>query len=200
MNIKKMISKKGFTLIELLVVISIIGLLSAIVLTSLSSSREKAQDSKVLQEKHQIELAMQLFQADNDKYPYSSQGTYKCLADDGCILAGTPVPQDLPPDIALIDGNNKFISIFVKEAQAAFDGKIQSISQNPKVIINSSEYQGPFYVCNTLNSSNECSDASLVWTINKSSCPSNSNVLLSGTTGSLCKSNAMGGSQSSSPY
>lgn len=66
----KIISKKhrGFTLIELLVVIAIIGILSSVVLASVSSSRAKARDARRKSDLSEIKTALELY--------YAKCGTY----------------------------------------------------------------------------------------------------------------------------
>ncbi len=60
---------RGFTLIELLVVIAIIGILSSIVLTNLNTARSKARDTKRVAEIRQIETALEMYHANNGRYP-----------------------------------------------------------------------------------------------------------------------------------
>ncbi len=80
----------GFTLIELLVVISIIGLLSSIVMASLSDAKAKARDARRLQDVKQLRLALTLYQNDNG----------------GDIPTGTLVITSLNTDFlkSLVDG------------------------------------------------------------------------------------------------
>ncbi len=63
---------RGFTLIELLVVIAIIGILSSVVLTSLSTAGKKADDAKRLAEMQQLQKALSLYYDDNGVYPTTS--------------------------------------------------------------------------------------------------------------------------------
>jgi len=65
-------NKKAFTLIELLVVIAIIGILSAVVLTSLNSARAGARDAKRHTEINQIQQALDMYQIENGSYPITS--------------------------------------------------------------------------------------------------------------------------------
>lgn len=62
-NLKKYNMKKnnGFTLIELLTVIAIIGILSAVVMVSLSSARLKAKDKAVMTELSSIKVQAEIY-------------------------------------------------------------------------------------------------------------------------------------------
>ncbi len=67
-------SLTGFTLMELLVVIAIIGLLSTVVLASLTTARGKARDSKRVQEIQQVRNALEGFLSTNGVYPTACGG------------------------------------------------------------------------------------------------------------------------------
>lgn len=63
---------RGFTLIELLVVISIIGMLSSVVLSSVNTARAKSRDARRLSDIHQIQIALTNYYADNGIFPPES--------------------------------------------------------------------------------------------------------------------------------
>jgi prepilin-type N-terminal cleavage/methylation domain-containing protein len=60
--------KKGFTLIELLVVIAIIGILSSVVLASLSTAREKGRASAFKSEMDSFRKQAESFFSDSNTY------------------------------------------------------------------------------------------------------------------------------------
>ena len=85
--------RKGFTLIELLVVIAIIGILSTIVLASLSGAREKARIAVAKTEVRNIYNAFILLDMDTSEWP-----GHKTPNQDVCP------PPDVPNNEICPDG------------------------------------------------------------------------------------------------
>ena len=86
--------KKGFTLIEILVVIAIIGILSSIVLASLSSARSKGEDAAIQTTVSNMRVQAELL--------YSNIGNYgpdvtlgNCSAATGNSIFGTSTTGSL---------------------------------------------------------------------------------------------------------
>lgn len=76
--------KKGFTLLELLVVIAVIGILSSVVMVSLSNSKKKADTAFVKSEADQIKKALELYKDTNGIYGnYTASNYYSSLRPAG---------------------------------------------------------------------------------------------------------------------
>jgi len=70
----KKLKSGGFSLIELLIVITIIGLLSTIILSSVSNSRARAYDSKIKQQLSSFRTAAEIY--------FINQGGYGPMSND----------------------------------------------------------------------------------------------------------------------
>lgn len=114
--------KTGFTLIELLVVIAIIGILSAVVLTSLNSSRQKAQDSKAVNDVKQVALALELARSQSTgNFPTAAEDSTDPFTAMASATASylTPFPDD-SINYAVASGSDFCISSTLSDA-AEFD-------------------------------------------------------------------------------
>lgn len=80
-------TKNAFTLIELLVVISIIGILTALVMSNMNAARERARDAQRKSDLRSIQTALRLYYNDVGGYP---AGTGTITGCDGACTWGQP--------------------------------------------------------------------------------------------------------------
>lgn len=93
-DLRKKISKSGFTLLELLVVIAIIGVLSAIIIPTVTSARLKAQYARVTNEFRSVHTAIELYREDFDgEFPAEVDRSIMPAGMEPYIAGGTwPIP------------------------------------------------------------------------------------------------------------
>jgi general secretion pathway protein G len=65
---------QGFTLIEIMVVVVVIALLGAMIVPTLFSKVQQAEETRIAQDIRAIESAIKFYRLDNFAYPNQSQG------------------------------------------------------------------------------------------------------------------------------
>lgn len=102
----------GFTLIEILVVVSIIGLMSSLVMSSLENARAKARDVRRLADLREVRTALEAYRTENGAYPIATawRGTCATFNAGGTITNSGPtgwVPDIAPKHIPVLPVESK---------------------------------------------------------------------------------------------
>ena len=87
---------RGFTLVELMIVIAIIGLLSGIIITSLTGSKGKSRDARRISDVNQIQLALEQYFDRCGDYPTALNTSLNNGCPSGIALSSyiSVVPKD----------------------------------------------------------------------------------------------------------
>lgn len=103
-------TSKAFTLIELLVVIAVIGILSSIVLASLTIARTKGEDASRISNVRAFKTALEMYANDNGGYPTSNGSVNGDVPLNDAVLVAKLVPQYIAaiPQQLITDGDRYY--------------------------------------------------------------------------------------------
>lgn len=86
----KQYHQQGFTLIEIMVVVVILGILAAAIVPNIMSRPEQARIQKTKIDISSLETALEMYKADNYKYPSTDQGLEALVTKP----SGSPQPRN----------------------------------------------------------------------------------------------------------
>ncbi len=91
--------RAGRTLVEVMVVITVIGLITSFVLTSITDTRKKARDDKRISDINQIDMAIKMYAQFNNGNAIGVPGWYAQVNNTcaGWYVGGKPVAEALKP-------------------------------------------------------------------------------------------------------
>ncbi|MEI6191033.1 MAG: type II secretion system protein [bacterium] len=118
--------KKGFTLIELLVVISIIGILSTVVLASLSNARGKGNDARIQSQLSGMRAQAELYTGTGAAFGLAVCATTANTLFDtannglGKLLSGMTLTDTLCVSAAGLPSDGKVWAVAAKTTTGAF--------------------------------------------------------------------------------
>jgi prepilin-type N-terminal cleavage/methylation domain-containing protein len=121
---------RGFSLVELLIVITIIGVLSTIVLSSVSTSRARAYDSKIKQQLSSFRTAAEIYFTNQDPNSY---GPDSVSCDQGMFNNMDPV--------------NGTPAIYIASGNLPLNTEIACQSSGDSYAVKASLYSGNEYWC-----------------------------------------------------
>ena len=129
------IRKNGFTLVELLVVVAILGILSGIVLYSVSATHTKSRDAQRFKDLETIQAAVEQYYTDQGHYPILTPRGSIATASFAAALQSTlpTLPKDPSGGATYLyqsdaGGNNYCLVFTAPEVLADFPPQFVSVS------------------------------------------------------------------------